>query len=111
MSLTSYRAAPPRATRFLPKAKYRDDCLVVNAFPGPVFAGGKTPLYFCGLAPRFRKHKGRLERPFGFGRAECVSRRSLSVFVLRQNLAVFCFRKNLFTLPLADLAATYSPAS
>ena len=31
MSLTSYRAAPPRVTRFLPKAKYRIDRLVACA--------------------------------------------------------------------------------
>ena len=90
MSLTSYRAAPPRVTRFLPKAKYRDEFLALNAFSGPVFAERKIPFVTLLSHPalkrvhfaRLRKHKGRLERPFGFGRAECVSRRSSPVFYL-----------------------------
>lgn len=53
MSLTSYRAAPPRVTRFLPKARYRDGAAVVNAFSGRFFAEGKIPLDAKTSHPRF----------------------------------------------------------
>ena len=71
-------AVRQNTVRFLPKTKYR-----LSLDPGPVFAERK--IRFVTLASHFariRKHKGRFERPFGFGRAECVSRRSLSVFYL-----------------------------
>ena len=73
MSLTSYRAAPPRAKSVQRElSRLRD----------------------------FYTQEGRLQRPFVIGRADDVLRR-FSVFALQ----------NLITLPLADLAATYSPAS
>ncbi len=46
--------------RFLPEAKYR--CISATSHP------------------LLGKHKGRLKRPFGFGRAECVSRRLFASF-------------------------------
>ena len=41
----------------------------------------------------------------------CVEKIVVGILPCGKNLSVFVFRQNLLTLPLADLAATYSPAS
>jgi len=67
------------------------DCAGANCRRRFVSCQGRTG--FDASFPEMRFHsankKGRLKRPFGFGRAECVSRRLSSIFVLRQNLPVF----------------------
>ena len=86
MSLTSYRAAPPRAKRKslwdLSRLRHRvamADCAGANCRRRFVSCQGCT--VFDASFPEMRMvlqtKKDRFERPFGFGRAECVSRRLL----------------------------------
>ena len=60
-------------------ANYRGRLPRPERFSGPVFADAKYRCISATSYPRFRKHKGRLERPFGFGRAEWVSRRLFGI--------------------------------
>lgn len=98
LALWASGAAPPRVTRFLPKAKYR-----LFAFPGPAFAGGKMPLYV--IVSHFQspgKQKGRFVS--GLDRAR-------GPVLCREDDRRGVFGASCTHLPLADLAATYSPAS
>jgi hypothetical protein len=110
MSLTSYRAAPPRAKRKSPWDLSR----LRNRFSGYAFLRsgfcfGKIPL-FASILP---KQKGRLVAALAFRLGRVLCREDFR-FVLRRCLILLgCASKGSvgFILRFADLAATYSPAS
>ena len=92
MSLTSYRAAPPRVTRLL-----RSKMSFVMPDSGPVFAGGKIPFVSLvePLLAFLTTAKGRFWGGLIFSALDC----GLLIVFLRIRLK----------LRFADLAATYSP--
>jgi hypothetical protein len=96
----------------LPEAKYRDDCLVLNAFSRSGFCRRQNTVVFLWPRTEVWKAQRPLEAALWFRQGRmCVEKIVVGILPCGKNLSVFVFRQNLLTLHLADLAATYSPAS